>query len=47
MALSTHLSVIGLGGAEQGVQRIVTRDDETGDVDQELASDVEEDEEEV
>ena len=43
----THLGVIDLAGTEQGVERIIAGDDETGNIDQELACDVEEDEEEV
>ena len=41
------LSVINLAGAEQGVQRVVAGDDEASNVDKELASNVEEDEEEI
>jgi len=41
------LSIIHLACAEQCVQRIVSGDDEAGKVDQELASDVEEDQEAV
>ena len=43
----TNLCVINLAGAEQGVQRVVAGDDEASNVDKELASNVEEDEEEV
>jgi hypothetical protein len=43
----TNLSVINLAGAEQGVQRVVAGDDKASNVDKELASNVEEDEEEV
>lgn len=41
------MGVIGLGLGEQSLERVVTRDDEASKVDEELASDVEEDEEEV
>jgi hypothetical protein len=44
---STYLCVIDLAGAEQSVQRVVAGNDESGNVDEELASNVEEDEEEV
>jgi hypothetical protein len=44
---TTYLSVVDLAGAEEGVQRVVARDNEAGNVDEELAGDVEEDEEEV
>lgn len=44
---STYLSVIGSTGSKQGMKRVVAWDEETSKVDQELASDVEEDEEEV
>jgi hypothetical protein len=43
----TYLSVIDLAGGEQSVQRVVAGDDESSNVDKELASNVEEDEEEV
>ena len=43
----TNLSVINLAGAEQGVLRVVAGDDEASKVDEELASNVEENEEEV
>ena len=41
------LGVIGLAGAEQGLEGVVGRDDEAGGVDKELSSNVEEDQEEV
>lgn len=41
------LSVIDLAGAEQGIERVVAGNDEAGNVDEELAGNVEEDEEEV
>jgi len=41
------LCVINLAGAEQGFQRVVTRDDEPGKIYKKLAADVEEDQEEV
>jgi hypothetical protein len=47
---STHgqpLRVIGLAGAEEGLEGVVGRDDEAGGVDKELSSNVEEDQEEV
>lgn len=44
---NAHLSVIDLACAEQSVQRVVTRDDKPGNVDEELSSNVEEDQEEV
>jgi hypothetical protein len=43
----TYLSVIDLAGGEQSVQGVVAGDDESSNVDKELASNVEEDEEEV
>jgi hypothetical protein len=43
----THLSVIGLGSGEQSVQGVVAGDDESSNVNEELAGNVEEDEEEV
>lgn len=43
----THLSIICLARGEQGIERVVARNQETGKVDEELASDVEEDEEGV
>ena len=42
-----YLSVIHLAGAEQSLQRVITWNDESSKVREELASDVEEDEEEV
>lgn len=45
--LGTHLSVIHFAGAEQSRQRVVTGNDEAGDVDEEGATNVEEDQEEV
>lgn len=45
--METYLSVIDLAGAEQSVQGVVARDDEASNVDKELASNVEKDEEEV
>lgn len=41
------MGVIGLGLGEESLERVVTRDDEASKVDEELASNVEEDEEEV
>lgn len=41
------LRVIGLGGGEEGLERVVGREDEAGNVDEELAGNVEEDEREV
>lgn len=46
-AEKTYLGVIDLAGAEEGGQRVVAGDDEAGNVDEELAGDVEEDEEKV
>lgn len=43
----THLCIINLARAEQRVQRVITWDQKSGEVDKEFASDVEEDEEEV
>lgn len=43
----TYLSVINLGGGEESVQRVVAGEREANNIDEELASDVEEDEEEV
>lgn len=42
-----YLSVVDFAGAEERIQRVVARNDETGNVDEELAGNVEEDEEEV
>jgi hypothetical protein len=44
---TTYLGVIDLAGAEEGVQRVVAGNDEASNVDEELAGDVEKDEEEV
>jgi hypothetical protein len=44
---SQPLSVVDLARREESVQGVVTGDDEAGNVDKELASDVEEDKEEV
>lgn len=44
---STHLRIIDLAVAEQRREGVVAGDEEAGGVDEELASDVEEDEEEV
>ena len=41
------MGVIGLARGEEGLERVVAGDEEAGKVDEELASDVEEDEEEV
>jgi hypothetical protein len=41
------VGVIGLARGEQSLERVVTGNEETSKVDEELASDVEEDEEEV
>lgn len=41
------MGVVHLGCGEQSLQRVVARDDEAGDVGQELAAEVEDDEEEV
>ncbi len=43
----THLCIICLAGAKQSVKRVVCRDEEAGSIDEELSSDVEEDQEEV
>lgn len=43
----THLSVIGFTGSEESLKRVVAGNQETGKVNEELASDVEEDKEEV
>lgn len=45
--LVTHLRVIRSSGGEQSVQRVVGRDNETRQVDKELAGDVEEHQEEI
>lgn len=50
LAASTYrkpLGIIGLAAAEECFEGVVGRDSETGGVDQELAGDVKEDEEEV
>lgn len=41
------MGIVHLGDGEQSLQRVVARDDEAGDVGQELATEVEDDEEEV
>jgi hypothetical protein len=46
-AYSQPLSVIDLAGAEQSLERVVARNDESGNVDEEFSSNVEENEEEV
>lgn len=43
----THLGVIRGARSEEGLERVVTGEEETGEVNEELASDVEENEEEV
>lgn len=43
----SHLSVIRGARGEQGLKRVVAGDQEAGKIDEELASDVEEDQEEV
>lgn len=43
----THLSIICLARGEQGIERVVARNQETGKVDEELASNVEENQEGV
>jgi hypothetical protein len=45
--LGTHLSIVDLTRAEQSGERVVAGDDESGNVDEKCAADVEEDEEEV
>ena len=45
--MQTYLSIIGLAGREQSVHGIVSGEQEASKVDEELAGDVEEDEEEV
>jgi len=47
MTYRQPLGVVGGAGGEQGMQRVVGRDDEADGVDEELGGDVEEDEEEV
>lgn len=44
---SQPLGVIDLAGAEESLERVVTGNDETSNVDEELSGDVEEDQEEV
>jgi hypothetical protein len=44
---NTYLGVIGGAGGEQSIERVVGRDDETRQVDEEFTGDVEEDQEEV
>ena len=41
------MCIVCLAGTEQGVQRVVSRNDKAGEVDEELSSNIEEDEEEV
>ena len=43
----SYLAIIDLGSTEQGVQRVVAWEQETSEVDKELASDVEEDQEAI
>lgn len=43
----SHLGVIRAARGEEGLERVVAGQEETGKVDEELASDVEEDQEEV
>lgn len=43
----SYLSIIGGASGEEGMERVVARNSETGEVDEELAENVEEDEEEV
>jgi len=45
--VSQPLGIVSLAGAEQSLERVVSRKDETSKVDEEGASEVEEDEEEV
>jgi hypothetical protein len=45
--VKAYLGVISLACAEQGFQRIVPGDDEAGEVNKELASNIEKNEEEV
>jgi hypothetical protein len=45
--LNAYLSVVDLAGGEEGIQRVVAGNNESSNVDKELASDVEKDEEEV
>jgi len=47
MEKRSYLSIIDLACAEQSIQRVIPWDDKSSDVDQELASNVEEYEEEV
>ena len=47
MTYGQPLGVIALAGGEEGLEGVEGRDDEAGGVDEELAGDVEEDEEEV
>lgn len=46
-AYSQPLGVVGRGRGEESVERVVARDDEAGNVGEELATNVEDDEEEV
>lgn len=43
----TYLGIIGLGVAEESLERIVAGDGEAGDIDEELSGNVEKDKEEV
>jgi hypothetical protein len=45
--VETYLSVVNLAGAEQCIQRIITRYQKPGKVDQKAAGNVKEDEEEI
>lgn len=47
MEQNSYLSVILSAGGEEGLKGVVSGDEETGEVDKELSSNVEEDEEEV
>jgi hypothetical protein len=46
-AWGTYLSIISFGNGEEGIQRVVRGQNKPSNVDKELASDIEEDEEEV
>ncbi len=43
----TYLSIISFAHAEQGVQRVVSWDQKAGKIDKKLASNIEEDQEEI
>jgi len=47
MTYGQPLSIVNLAGTEECIERIISRDDESGEVGKNLSSEVEEDKEEV